>query len=147
MTKHGKNLVRWLRVKDFIYSDLLTGINLSLYGSHISGSIPFTMPWNLWRWGAITGFPETSLAYVWDTCRYENSWLRCCTTMHKTQVANNSSMASPFLYQQFLLRITKSIQQWKIMRSNQLPNGTERCYQLQWFLCINGSQVLLVSGY
>jgi hypothetical protein len=25
----------------------LTGMNLSLYGSHISGSIPFNIPWNL----------------------------------------------------------------------------------------------------
>ena len=25
----------------------LTGMNLSVYGSHISGSIPFNIPWNL----------------------------------------------------------------------------------------------------
>jgi len=46
-----------------------TGIKLSLYGSHISGSIPFKMPWNLGRCGEIAGFPETSFEYVLETCQ------------------------------------------------------------------------------
>lgn len=41
---------------------ILTGINLSLYGSQISGSIPFNIPQNLGRWGAIVGVCATSLA-------------------------------------------------------------------------------------
>lgn len=113
--------VRQLQVKDFNfnYSNLLTGINLSLYGSHISRSIPFNIPWNLYRWGAIAGFPETSLEYVWDTCRYEHSELRCCNghIWKRAQIiAKKSHMVSPFWYQQFLQWHTKLIQ-WKSMKS------------------------------